>query len=235
MRRFICCTLILGFLGPAGEAAEGVSAAVRLKAATAALQTPALAEHDSQRIKQELAALIAAEPGSETGLAARYLLGRLRQLEDGISEPPEFIALTNDRPQHPLAQLAAVKLLLRRLYADGIAAPAERLRAAEVLGKSLTLPALRGDFHLAMGDAYIFYGDKRAPALRHLRAAEDIGIPSAATRANVLVQIGELARLTGDRETAVQSYRVFLADFPRDLRQQIVQDRLAEMGAAAQP
>jgi hypothetical protein len=233
MRRFICCALILGFLGTKVEAVEAASAAARLKAATAALQTPALTERDSQRTKQELAALIAAEPGSEAGLAARYLLGRLRQLEDGISEPPEFIALISIQPQHPLAQLAAVKLLLRRLYAEGIAAPAERLRAAEVLGKSLTLPALRGDFHLAMGDAYIFYGDQRAPALRHLRAAEGLGIPSAATRANVLVQIGELARLTGDRETAVQSYTVFLADYPRDLRQQIVRDHLAALGEAS--
>lgn len=47
----------------------------------------------------------------------------------------------------------------------------------------------------------------------------------------MLVQIGELARLTGDKALAVRSYRIFLKDFPRDIRQQIVRDRLASVEA----
>jgi hypothetical protein len=85
----------------------------------------------------------------------------------------------------------------------------------------------------AMGEAYIFYGDQRGPSLRHLQAAAAIGTPSSATRANVLVQIGELARLTDAQDVAAASYRAFIAEFPRDLRQQIVRDRLAEVEGTA--
>jgi hypothetical protein len=197
------------------------------------MQSPAVSEQDSRRVRADLEALATESPATEAGIAARYLLGRLRQIEEGSGEPPEFKALLSEHPQHPLAQLAAVKVILRRLYADGPETPEERLEAAEQVGRGVTLPALRCDFHLAMGDAYIFYGDRQQPALRHLRAAEALGIPSAVARANVLVQIGELARLTGDGVVAAWSYRKFLAEFPRDLRQQIVRDRLAEIGGPA--
>ena len=206
---------------------------LRLTVAVTALQSSATSEGETRRIRAELEALVVEAPAAEPGIAARYLLGRLRQIEEGIGKPPEFTALISEYPQHPLAQLAAVKVILRRLYADGPETPEARLQAAEQLGRVVTLPALLCDFHQAMGDAYIFYGDRREPALRHLRAAEALGIPSAAARANVLVQIGELARLTGEAAVAEWSYRKFLADFPRDLRQQIVRDRLAEMGGAA--
>ena len=233
MRLPLCFALALGLIGPALRAADAVSARARLDAAVAVLQSPAVGEEDSRRIRADLTALAAESPATEPGIAARYLLGRLRQIEEGIGEPPEFTALLSEHPQHPLAQLAAVKVILRRLYAEGPETPGARLQAAEQLGRGVTLPALRCDFHQAMGDAYIFHGDRREPALRHLRAAEALGIPSAAARANVLVQIGELARLTGDGAVAEWSYRKFLADFPRDLRQQIVRDRLAEIGGSA--
>jgi len=233
MRLRVCFALALGLIGPESRAADAASARARLDATVAELQSPSISEQDNRRIRAELAALVVEAPATEAGIAARYLLGRLRQIEEGIGEPPEFTALLNEHPQHPLAQLAAVKVILQRLYADGSETPEARLQAAEQLGRGVTLPALRCDFHQAMGEAYIFYGDRREPALRHLRAAEALGIPSAAARANVLVQIGELARLTGDGAVAGWSYRKFLADFPRDLRQQIVRDRLAEIGGAA--
>jgi hypothetical protein len=233
MRLLLCFAFALGLIGPALRAAEAASARARLDAAVAVLQSPAVSEQDSRRVRAELEALVAESPAAEPGIAARYLLGRLRQIEEGIGEPPEFTALLGEHPQHPLAQLAAVKVIQRRLYADGPETPEARLQAAEQLGRGVVLPALLGDFHQAMGDAYIFYGDRHEPALRHLRAAEALGIPSAAARANVLVQIGELARLTGNGAVAEWSYRKFLADFPRDLRQQIVRDRLVEIGGTA--
>ncbi|MBK8858267.1 MAG: hypothetical protein IPN11_11505 [Opitutaceae bacterium] len=233
MRQLVCFALALGLTGPALRAADAATARARLDAAVAVLQSPAVGEEDSRRIRADLAALAAESPVTESGIAARYLLGRLRQIEEGIGEPPEFTSLLSEHPQHPLAQLAAVKVILRRLYAEGPETPGARLQAAEQLGRVVTLAALRCDFHQAMGDAYIFHGDRREPALRHLRAAEALGIPSAAARANVLVQIGELARLTGDGAVAGWSYRKFLADFPRDLRQQIVRDRLADSGGSA--
>lgn len=229
--RCLMMGLLLGALASAAE--KDPRPPTRFERAVAVLGAPAVSADDSRRAKAELEAIIASEEESADALAARYLLGRLKQLENNEADPPEFQALRARQPGHPLAQLAALKVMLRRLYADGPESPDDRLRSGEELAATITLPALRGDYHLAMGEAYIFHGDRREPALRHLRAAAAIGIPSAATRANVLVQIGELARLSGERAVAAASYRAFLAEFPRDLRQQIVRDRLADMEGAA--
>lgn len=223
--------LLLGAL--ANALAGEYRPSTRYERAAALLGAPAVSAEDNRLAKAELTAIIADDGSSPDALAARYLLGRLRQLEDNEIDPPEFQVLRQQQPGHPLAQLAALKVLLRRLYAEGPESPADRLRHGEDLGALIKLPALRCDYHLAMGEAYIFHGDQREPALRHLRAAAGIGIPSAATRANVLVQIGELARLNGERVVAAASYRAFLAEFPRDLRQQIVRDRLADLEGTA--
>ena len=208
-------------------------AGAQLAAAMAELQSPGLTAASSQRARAELAAVVAADPGAADGFAALYLLGRLRQLEDGVAEPDELARLSREHISHPLGQLATLKILLRQLYADGPESAKQRLKHGEDVGVAITLPALRSDYHFAMGEAYIFYGDQRGPALRHLQAAAAIGIPSSATRANVLVQIGELARLTDAQDVAAASYRAFIAEFPRDLRQQIVRDRLAEVEGTA--
>lgn len=230
----IRCSVLCLLLGAlASAAAEESRPSTRFERAVALLGAPAVSVDDSRRAKTELAAVIADDEKSADALAARYLLGRLKQLENGEIDPPEFQALRTQHPGHPLAQLAGLKVLLRRLYSDGPESAEDRLRSGEELAPTITQLALRSDYHLAMGEAYIFHGDRREPALRHLRAAAAIGIPSAATRANVLVQIGELARLTGERAIAAASYRAFLAEFPRDLRQQIVRDRLTEVEGLA--
>lgn len=203
-----------------------------LQGALAALQKQPLPEADRQRIMAELNALTQGAPDAEAGISAAYLLGRLRQFNGEAEEPPEFLALIRRHPQHPLAQLARVKLIMRRLYAVDATPPAARLKAAEALGQELTLPVLQSDFHLVMGDAYVFFGDQRALALAHFVAAERLGISGSATRGTVLVQIGELARLTGDKPLAARSYRAFLDNYPRDIRRTIVGDRLAEVEGA---
>lgn len=231
LRRYLLSLLFLA--APACGEPLAAEPSARFAAAVAELQSPALTPASTQRARSELAAVVAAAPAAPEGIAALYLLGRLSQLEDGVAEPVELARLCREHADHPLGQLAALKVLLRRLYSDGPESPADRLRHGEGLGALITLPALRGDYHLAMGEAYIFHGDQREPALRHLQAAAALGIPSAATRANVLVQIGELARLTGAKAVAADSYRAFLAEFPRDLRQQIVRDRLAKVEGPA--
>ncbi len=216
-------------------AAEPTDHDGRLATVIDALRQQPLNESERQRIMGELAAFDRDATDNKDGCTALYLSGRLRQLHGETEEPAEFRTLIANHSAHPLAQLARVKLILRRLYALAGPPPAERLQAAEVLGGELTLPALQSDFHLAMGDAYVFFGDQREAALRHFAAAERLGIPGSATRGTVLVQIGELARLTGDRALAAQAYRTFLEDFPRDIRQQIVRDRLAAVTGGVVP
>lgn len=225
--------LYLLLSGLVTASADEPNQSTRYERAVALLGAPAVSAEDNRQAKAELTAIIAEDGSSADAFAARYLLGRLKQLEDNETDPPEFQVLRSQQPSHPLAQLAALKVLLRRLYSEGPESSVDRLRHGEDLGSAITLPALRSDYHLAMGEAYIFHGDQREPALRHLRAAAALGIPSAATRANVLVQIGELARLTGANAVAAANYRAFIAEFPRDLRQQIVRDRLAKVEGVA--
>lgn len=210
-------------------AAEPAPNSSRLERAIALLDAPAASAEGVRQARAELAVLADDARHPNEASVALYLLGRLEQLTERTIEPAAFQRLRAEHGDHPLAQLAALKVLLHRLYAEGPEAADARLAHGEALAPTFTVPALRCDYHLAMGEAYIFHGDRTAPALRHLRAAAALGVPSAAARANVLVQIGELARLTGDRAVAAASYRAFLGEFPRDLRQQIVRDHLAEV------
>lgn len=208
----------------------------RLGAAVVALELPPTTPEKTARAREELAALVAAEPNDEPGLRARYLLGRLRQLassDDDERGAPELVALAQEHPAHYLAQLAVLKLVQHRLYATSTTlSPGQRLAAAEQALAKVTRPELLRDFHLVLGDAYLFFGDQRATALPHYRAAEGLGIPEATVRATVLVQIGELARLEGQRAVAISAYREFLQDYRRDLRAFEVRKRLAALEAA---
>jgi len=207
-----------------------------LGAAVVELELPPTTPEKTTRAREKLAALVAAKPNDETGLRARYLLGRLRQLsgtDDDENGAPELVALAQEHPAHYFAQLATIKLAQHRLYATSTATtPAQRLAAAEKDIPKLTRPELLRDFHLVLGDAYLFFGDQRAAALPHYRAAEALGIPEATVRATVLVQIGELARLENQPDVAIAAYRQFLKSYRRDLRAFEIRKRLAALEAA---
>ena len=186
--------------------------------------------------REQLQALVAANRDDETGIRARYELGRIRQLYDAdstASDAPELVELGRDHATHYLGQLATIKLVLHRLYALVLPATDDaRLAQAEELRSRITDPGLLRDYDLVMGDAYLFFNDRRKPALVHYRAAEAVGIPDATMRATVLVQIGELARLEGQPEVAAAAYQKFLGEFRRDIRAFEVRRRLATIKAA---
>lgn len=220
------------FQGPA----EAGDREARLGAAVVELELPPSTPEKTARARAALAALVTERADDETGLRARYLLGRLRQLsstDDDEQGAPELVALAQERPAHYFGQLAVIKLTQHRLYAVTTAStPGQRLAAAERDLAKVTRPELLRDFHLVLGDAYLFFGDQRAAALPHYRAAERLGIPEAVVRATVLVQIGELARLEGRRDEAKAAYREFLRDYRRDLRAFELRKRLAALEAA---
>lgn len=221
------------FAGLAGTQQGAAARDAALGLAVTGFETQPFAEKNVTASQQQLRGLIAADANDETGIRARYELGRSRQLYHGASGPatenPEFAVLVREHPEHYLAQLAVVKLMLHRLYAVDADEPAKaRLAAAESVRGQLNEAGLRGEYHLLLGDAYLFFGDQRAAALRHYREAERIGIHDSSARAQVLVQIGELARLEGDRALAIEAYRKFLADFSRDVRVLTIRRRLEE-------
>ena len=204
----------------------------KLGEAVTLLQVPPLTAARVADSVARLRALVAENANDETGLAARYFLGRVRQIfetdDTRPEDPEEFAGLIRDHPESAFAQLAMVKLTLRRLYAPA-QGPKQRLEQAAQLERRITLPRLACDYHLAMGNALIFFRGSDREALRHLVAARDLGLPDDLARADVLVQIGELARGLGERAVARESYARFLREVRHDVRILMIRDRLAEL------
>jgi hypothetical protein len=115
----------------------------------------------------------------------------------------------------------------------GPAGAAARVAAAEQLLPFARSPLAVTELHLVIADAVFHYRLPEALALPHLLAAARAGAMDVPTRGDTLVQIGELSRIAGDAAQAAASYRMFLADFPRDSRQFAVRQKLAELDAVS--
>lgn len=218
-------------------AAQGGAGArtARLGAALSLLAQPSPLPDRVGRARAILTAL-AADGADEVALSARFYLARLAEFQ---LDPPDpqgaaigFRRLIAEHPGSPWAQAAVARLALLLLYtAAGPAEPAARLAAADQLLPAAHQPLAVAELHLVMADAVFHYRLPDALALPHLLAAEQTAALDTATRADVLVQIGEIARLTGQREQAEHYFRIFLAEYPRDARQFPVRKQLAAIGA----
>ncbi|MDF3057276.1 MAG: hypothetical protein K0R17_1491 [Rariglobus sp.] len=183
--------------------------------------------------------LASVEDGTdEAAISARYLRARVAEVH--LFEPDypraaeRYEALIAAVPEHPVAQAAMVKLLRLRVYylaADPITA----LRDAESWGERFTDAGARRDYHVIMARSLIFFGQDRARALVHLRAAERAGFVLSGNEADALVAVGELARELGDSRLARESFNRFLERHPRDQRRHFVQTLLATMPVAEVP
>ncbi len=98
------------------------------------------------------------------------------------------------------------------------AAADQRLSAGEGMIDSFTTPPHRKDFHLLMAETWSRLGRQREPVLKHLLAADEIGIAHPQTRADVYCAIGSNAARLGQRELALRYYERYLAEFKRDAR-----------------
>ncbi|HND62305.1 MAG TPA: tetratricopeptide repeat protein [Opitutaceae bacterium] len=191
------------------------------------------------RVARGRALLEAVAAGDDDlALAARFYLGRVAEFQ---AEPPDpraaalrFERLIAEHPDSRWAQAALSRLAILWLYtAAGPATPAARVDEAERLAAAARQPQAIADLHLVIADAVFHYRLPDARALPHLLAAERTAVLDPATRADVLVQIGELARLGGDRALAEKFYRTFLQEYPRDARQYPIRQQLAGLAKAA--
>jgi hypothetical protein len=184
-----------------------------------------------------LLAGLAADGADDSALAAQFYLSRLAEFQ---SEPPDpvkaaagFQRLIAEHPDSIWAQAAVPRLAILLLYtAAGPTDPAGKIAAAELLVKSARQPLAVMELHLVISDAVFHHRLPDGQALPHLLAAEQTGGLDPGTRADVLVQIGELSRLTGQPAQAARYYRTFLAAYPRDARQYSIRRQLASVGAA---
>ena len=178
-----------------------------------------------------------ADSGSDDpAQGARFFLGRIAQHHLAVPDPVEaarqFHQLIAVHEDSVWAQSALGRLALLEIYElNPGSSPATRLAEAEKLLAHAHTPEAQSDVHYAIADAVFFYRLPPAGALPHLLAAERLDRLDWTARAEVLVQIAELSRLAGNRPQAAQFYRTFLRENPRDLRDYIVKERLADMEA----
>ena len=210
--------------------------AVRFGTALSLLAQPSAIPNRVGKARAILAAL-AADESDDIALGARFYLGRLAEFQADPPDPVQaaaiFRRLIAEYPDSIWAQVAVSRLAIVLLYtAAGPAGPAGKIAAAELLQKSARHPLAIMELHLVISDAVFHYRLPDGLALPHLIAAEQAGGLDPATRADVLVQIGELSRLTGQPGPAARYYRIFLAEYPRDARQYPIRQKLASLGAA---
>ncbi len=172
---------------------------------------------------------------------ARYFLGRIAELHE--REPDLALArrhyqrLFDEHPDDPLAQVAAVKIVL--LSANAVTPPdAKRvaLQNYEAWAERLTYAAARRDFHAVMTQAYLRHvPDDLGAARRHALAAHALGFTDPVRRLSNILRIAELSRVLGDVAQARSFYEQFLAEAGRDGRVLLVRERLAALpsGTAA--
>lgn len=171
------------------------------------------------------------EVADDTDAAARYALARLLQLHAAKPDVPAAVATYREliarHPDHPLGQLARLKLAGLELFALAEGTREERLARAEQGIGAVHEPGVRRDYHLMLASGYFRLGDRDADALRHLLGAEATGrLARDSTRSSLFVQIAEVATRLGQRARAAEYYRRFLEQFPRDLRAATVRARL---------
>lgn len=173
-------------------------------------------------------------PGDELGISARYLRARIEEVHRPEAQPAEaarrYLELIRTGGAHPLAQQAAVRLSLLKLYPLAeTTAPPDRVAAAEALGVGLTDPAAIRDHALLVGQACLYYQLPLGQAQRHLERALAAGILNPSNRADLLVTLGEIARELGDSHRAERAYRAYLQENPQGDRTSAVKRRLTEL------
>lgn len=201
-------------------------------AAVVWLDQQPLSETRLDEVERQLLLLVSAQPNDEVGRASRFLLGRIAQLyrtnPDVTRAAKYFHELVNEPGPGRWGDAARIKLAVLRAYAlPEVGDAAARVAAVEVLLPAASDRMVVRDLHRIAARAIMFYNLPPAGALRHLLAADEIGGLSGTLGADQLVQIGELAWDTGDEALARRYYDRLRAEYPRDARIYLMDQRTA--------
>ena len=187
-----------------------------------------------ERARRILEGLLAAEPESDLGIAARYFLGRIAQLH--LQEPDiesaieHFGYLVEHHPDNFWGQVAATKYGFLNLYqVMPIKERTALFMDLEKLADHLTSPYLRSNFHFMLGTAAVRFRKLPERALEHFIQAERFGLIKGRARTDGLLRIGELARELERWDVAERYYQQYLDEFRRDPPRDLVKDRLTEV------
>lgn len=215
---------------PAPEDADGQRERDFCTAVVTLDQQP-LSEGRLDDVEQRLKTLLSANGEDEIASASRYILGRIAQIyraEPDVELAAEYYQmLVNDSDQGHWGRLARVKLGVLKLYVLPAESMQSRVDSVEALIEGTTDPVTRRDLHRLAGRGAMFFNLGPELALRHLLEADKFGGLSGTLGADQLVQIGELAWDTGQREISAHYYERLRKEYPRDQRVYLSDQRLA--------
>jgi hypothetical protein len=180
----------------------------------------------------------ASASSDDLGLEARYLQGRIEQVQRATPDLAKAEAIFSEiaaaHPRHPIGQRARVKLALLRLFTK-IDAVERRRRFDDFTSAAseLTDAGAKVQMHLLLAETArrFTYGDEQE--LAHLLAADEIGVTKRTLQIQALVRVGDLARLTGKNELARAYYTRFLEQFPRTDRRSTIEGYLAALNPSS--
>jgi len=233
-------TLSVGSYSEASDqfAATAKSREAQLGLAIAQLNRPPLTPSSLDEAQRQLQLL--AQGDDATSHAARYFLGRLQQLHPMAPDPATaadtYQRLVATGADDTWCRLALVKLAILRLAA--LPAPgdtAAQLAAVEPLLAHTADVATQRDLHLVIAEARLTREIYNPVTLGHLRSALASTAESDPMRPDLLIQIGRLATLLGDRATAKAHYEQFLHDYPKERRAFTVTAAVAHLGGRFPP
>jgi len=214
-----------------GDADPAVSRGAVLGGAIALLDRQPVSGEQVGESRSLLAGL--AEGHDDVALGARFFLGRIAEYHEDRPNPlvaaREYLRLISADPRSIWAQTALAQLAILEMYSlDAGAAPAVRVARAEAIARLAANPASIGAVNFAIAYAILYFRLPAAGALPHLLTAERQGLLDTIDRREVLVQIADISRLTGDRAQAARYYRTFLDENGADQRYYLAQERLRD-------
>jgi len=164
-------------------------------------------------------------------IQALYYTGRIFQTHQRVTDYENaarfFLRAIERAPDHAFGQLAVVKLANVWLYEPvPKSVKLERYGKLRELGENLTFRPARRDFNYVMGVACLCFDISEERAIEHLKDLEQVGLHQPRSLSSLYARIGETARKIGDNATAREYFQKFLDEFPRELRTQLVRDRL---------
>lgn len=208
---------------------------LRFGEAVALLNVQPRTESNIDRVYAILEELRTVNAADEIGLESRFLQGRIEQVQrpkpDLAKADEIYSELIRDHGATLVGQRARVKLAVIRIYASGIDPTERRSRYDQATKDSalLTDAGAKVQMHLMLGEVAkrLSYGN--GAELDHLLAAYEAGVTKRRLLVEVLVRIGDLARLEGRKDVAIRFYTMFLEQFPRTDRRTTVENFLAAL------
>ena len=163
-----------------------------------------------------------------------YYIGRIYQTHQRVTDyksSARFFLLAIERePDHAYGQMAVVRLANVWLYEPvPKAVKLERYERLRALGGNLTFRPAQRDFNYVAGVACLCFELSPERAMEHLKVLETVEVHQPRSRASLYARIGETARKSGDASTARVYFQKFLDEFPRELRTQLIRDRLNQL------